>query len=237
MARLPIPGADSGNWGQILNDYLSQSHKADGTFKDYVITDNNIADGTISESKFTAPVIAKINAGAGATGPVGPAGAPGSAGSQGATGATGPVGPQGGVGATGVTGATGAQGASGVAGTQGATGPQGPMGATGSVGSQGATGATGPAGADGADGTSVTISGSVANAGALPTGLGPSDAGDGYLTNDDGHLHVWSGSSWTDVGEIRGPQGATGPQGVTGDTGATGSTGIQGATGPTSLVA
>ncbi len=88
----------------------------------------------------------------------------------------------------------------------------------------------------------MTISGSVANAAALPTGLGPSDAGDGYLTNDDGHLHVWSGSTWTDVGEIRGPQGLAGPagpQGPTGNTGGAGATGAvgpagpQGATGPT----
>ncbi len=51
------------------------------------------------------------------------------------------------------------------------------------------------------------------------------------LTNDDGHLHVWNGSSWIDVGEIRGPQGATGPQGTSGTTGATGSAGSPGATG------
>ena len=37
MTRLPIPGADSGNWGQILNDYLMQAHNNDGTvnFLDY----------------------------------------------------------------------------------------------------------------------------------------------------------------------------------------------------------
>lgn len=38
MARLPQPGGDSGNWGTILNDYLSQAHKADGTLKDGSIT-------------------------------------------------------------------------------------------------------------------------------------------------------------------------------------------------------
>lgn len=71
-------------------------------------------------------------------------------------------------------------------------------------------GPTGPAG------TSVTIQGSVANAAALPTGLGPSDAGKGWITNDNGHLHVWSGTAFTDVGEIRGPAGATGSTGATG---------------------
>lgn len=33
MARLPQPGGDSGNWGEILNDYLSQSHTSNGTLK------------------------------------------------------------------------------------------------------------------------------------------------------------------------------------------------------------
>lgn len=33
MARLPQPGGDQGSWGDILNDYLSQSHNADGTLK------------------------------------------------------------------------------------------------------------------------------------------------------------------------------------------------------------
>ena len=34
MARLPQPGGDSGNWGTILNEYLSQSHMQDGSLKD-----------------------------------------------------------------------------------------------------------------------------------------------------------------------------------------------------------
>lgn len=33
MARLPVPGSDDGNWGDILNNYLSVSHGADGTIK------------------------------------------------------------------------------------------------------------------------------------------------------------------------------------------------------------
>lgn len=34
MARLPIPGGDEGNWGTILNEYLSVSLDSDGTVKD-----------------------------------------------------------------------------------------------------------------------------------------------------------------------------------------------------------
>ena len=34
MSRLPIPGSDDDTWGDILNDYLNQSHNSDGTAKD-----------------------------------------------------------------------------------------------------------------------------------------------------------------------------------------------------------
>lgn len=34
MSRLPTPGGDQGEWGTILNDYLSQAHNDDGTLKD-----------------------------------------------------------------------------------------------------------------------------------------------------------------------------------------------------------
>jgi len=33
MARLPEQGGDSGQWGTILNDFLTQSHNTDGTLK------------------------------------------------------------------------------------------------------------------------------------------------------------------------------------------------------------
>lgn len=33
MARLPTPGADSGSWGSILNDFLSVEHNVDGSLK------------------------------------------------------------------------------------------------------------------------------------------------------------------------------------------------------------
>ncbi|HEU0266140.1 MAG TPA: hypothetical protein VFQ70_00760 [Candidatus Saccharimonadaceae bacterium] len=33
MTRLPVPGSDDGQWGTILNDFLSQSQNADGTLK------------------------------------------------------------------------------------------------------------------------------------------------------------------------------------------------------------
>lgn len=33
MVRLPTPGGDEGNWGNILNDFLSQEHNGDGSLK------------------------------------------------------------------------------------------------------------------------------------------------------------------------------------------------------------
>ena len=45
MARLPTPGGDNGNWGTILNTFLSVEHNADGTLK---------KDGTIASAEQTA---------------------------------------------------------------------------------------------------------------------------------------------------------------------------------------
>lgn len=182
----------------------------------------------------------------GATGPqgipgeyagIGATGSTGATGSFGSTGATGIIGPTGEQGSTGPTGATGI-GATGATGTVGATG-NGATGATG-LGATGATGVTGSTGPQGNNGTSVTIVGNVATSGDLPNPY-TGNIGDGYLVNDTGHLWVWGGSSWTDVGLIKGPAGATGPTGATGigatgatgvgDAGATGSTGPTGATG------
>lgn len=33
MTRLPHPGGDTGQWGDVLNDFLRQEHNADGTLK------------------------------------------------------------------------------------------------------------------------------------------------------------------------------------------------------------
>ena len=34
MARLPVPGSDDDRWGMILNEFLSVSHREDGTHKE-----------------------------------------------------------------------------------------------------------------------------------------------------------------------------------------------------------
>lgn len=52
MARLPQPGGDDGNWGTILNDYLSQALDGNGALK----------DGVVSEVKLDSNVQSKLNA-------------------------------------------------------------------------------------------------------------------------------------------------------------------------------
>lgn len=54
MARLPQPGADSGTWDNILNDYLLQAHKPDGSLKTNIVTSDAIAPNTIMASNLGA---------------------------------------------------------------------------------------------------------------------------------------------------------------------------------------
>jgi len=162
----------------------------------------------------------------GPIGPTGPQGPIGPTGPQGVKGDTGNVGPTGLQGPKGDKGDQGIQGIQGVQGLTGPQGPQGPQGLKGDKGDKGDTGATG---------AGVTIQGQVATAANLP---GTGSLGQMWITANDGHGHVWTGSAWQDIGQIRGPvgptgpQGATGPQGVKGDTGAQGPTGLTGPTGP-----
>ena len=44
MARLPIPWSDQGEWGSILNEYLSTSLAANGSLKP-----GSVAESTLSE--------------------------------------------------------------------------------------------------------------------------------------------------------------------------------------------
>ena len=63
MARLPQPGGDNGNWGSILNDFLGQSLKPDGTVKDAVVTSdvlapNSVTSAAIDSASITTSAIA-----------------------------------------------------------------------------------------------------------------------------------------------------------------------------------
>lgn len=103
-------------------------------------------------------------------------------------------------------------------GPEGATGPQGPVGPQGPKGDKGDTGA---------DGSSIAIKPDAASCVAL---------GDGYI-DADGHFQVLTDldpRTFTDAGQIQGPQG---PQGETGPQGPQGATGATGATGAAATVA
>lgn len=54
MARLPEPGKDAGNWGNILNTYLDVAHQADGSLK--TISQSGVANLTSDlAAKYTKP--------------------------------------------------------------------------------------------------------------------------------------------------------------------------------------
>ena len=57
MARLPIPGADDGTWGSVLNDFLAQAHAGDGTLKADAVSSNTIQDGSIAGSKLQGSAV------------------------------------------------------------------------------------------------------------------------------------------------------------------------------------
>lgn len=72
------------------------------------------------------------------------------------------------------------------------------------TGNTGEPGKQGDPGKDGKDGTSVSIKGRVSTSSNLPPSA--SD-GDGYITEDTGHLWVWGSHRFTDVGKIQGDNG------------------------------
>lgn len=51
MARLPTPGSDDNIWGNVLNDFLGQAHKGDGTLKDTSVGASQIQDNAVTAGK------------------------------------------------------------------------------------------------------------------------------------------------------------------------------------------
>lgn len=75
-------------------------------------------------------------------------------------------------------------------------------------------GNTGPQGATGNNGNSIQVRGSVATASALPTsGM---NIGDIWIAQDTGSGFEWNGSSWVNIGQMRGVAGPPGPVGPAG---------------------
>jgi hypothetical protein len=81
-------------------------------------------------------------------------------------------------------------------------------------------------GHEGGNVAAFSFKGEVATAAALPTGA---KSGDGYITINDKHYHVWDGTKWADLGAVtQGPTGKVGPQGIPGLQGPVGPQGVQG---------
>ena len=149
----------------------------------------------------------------------------------------------------GPAGATGADGAPGADGAKGDTGPAGADGVAGEAGPKGDPGDQGPAGEKGDKGDSgsgVTIQGTATTF--PPTyATGAAEQGDMWIVGDPapagtpnsatgpalpGDGIVWDGTTWSNVGPIRGPVGPQGPAGADGDDGVAGADGAQGEAGP-----
>ena len=57
MPRLPKPGADVGNWGDILNEYLRVSISDDGKLKQNSVTNTAIVNGAVTGAKLADDTI------------------------------------------------------------------------------------------------------------------------------------------------------------------------------------
>lgn len=229
MARLPQPGGDTGSWGEILNEYLLQTHTTDGalkssvvgpsqlqtnavgttTIQDSSVTPAKLQDNTIPITKLSPALQAQITDAVGTPGPKGDKGDPGDQGPQGLKGDkgdNGDVGLKGDKGDPGDAGAQGPKGDTGDPGIQGTPGIQGLKGDKGDPGDPGAQGIQGPKG-------------------------DPGDQGAQGVQGDKGDKG--------DAGEpgVQGIQGLKGDKGDPGDTGAAGTTSWDGLTDRPAVIA
>lgn len=83
--------------------------------------------------------------------------------------------------------------------------PKGEKGEQGIQGIQGIQGEVGPQGPAGQDGTGISLK---------PDAGSCTEIGDAYIDQDNGHIMIWNGASFTDGGEIRGPKGNDGADGA-----------------------
>lgn len=213
MARLPIPGSDAGDWGEILNDFLSKSHSADGTIKPNAVNSGQIRNDSIPKSKLTAALRQEIeDAGSGGAGQDGREVELSTSASHLMWRYVGELTWNNLVALADITGPKGDTGEKGDTGDAGPQGIQGPKGDTGETGPQGPAGADGGGSGGGADGREVE------------------------LRKNTTHVQ-WryaGAATWVDLvalTEITGPKGDVGAQGPKGDTGDAGPAGQDGAQG------
>lgn len=63
MARLPIPGSDTDTWGEVLNDYLSQTLDSQGQLKANTVGTAQIQDNAITSDQLDTGALTKSDVG------------------------------------------------------------------------------------------------------------------------------------------------------------------------------
>lgn len=66
MTRLPTPGGDDGDWGNILNSFLGVSHAADGSLAANTVDSTQIKSGAVSSAKLDSATQTQLAQGASA---------------------------------------------------------------------------------------------------------------------------------------------------------------------------
>ena len=128
-------------------------------------------------------------------------------------------------------GQIGPPGPQGPKGDPGDVGPQGPKGDPGDAGPQGPKGDPGPQGPQGEPGTGLNIKGTVDNVLSLPSIAANGDVWNvGTIPPFD--LYLYADGTWTNIGQLQGPEGPQGPKGDPGDAGPQGPKGDPGDAGP-----
>lgn len=156
MARLPEVGGDSGNWGVVLNDYLSQAHNANGSLKSSAVHDLLVAGSGMSITQGSG-LITLTATGTGADGEDGRAIQLQNNGTYIQWRYEGDVSWTNLVALTAITGPQGVPGNDGAQGIQGIQGVQGDPGIQGVPGNDGAPGADGAQGPKGDPGEPATV--------------------------------------------------------------------------------
>jgi hypothetical protein len=115
------------------------------------------------------------------------------------------------VGSVGYAGSAGLQGFRGYTGSQSYTGSQGSLGYIGSIGF---VGSLGPVGYTGSTGLGLKIVNSINTYTSLPNPYN-GDIGDAYFVQIGGHVWIWIGTGWTDIGQLIGGGSGGGGTGTT----------------------